>query len=77
MLRIRNGSTNKLLETLYVFVGSEVTLKANGRLQLRCRVPHAQEFDFKADSEQEAEAWHDALKAERASKMELEVEDRS
>ncbi|CAK9093161.1 unnamed protein product, partial [Durusdinium trenchii] len=64
VLRIRSGPKESDLAVLYIFaVGTEVALLANSKLQIRCRVPHAQEYLFSAGSESEAEAWHDALRA--------------
>ncbi|CAE8629647.1 unnamed protein product, partial [Polarella glacialis] len=43
-------------------LGTQVTLLANNMLQIQCRVPHVQEYLLAATNENEAEAWHDAIK---------------
>lgn len=64
VLRIRTGPKGSDLAVLYIFaVGTEVRQLPNCKLQIRCRVPHAQEYLFTAESEAEAEVWHEMLRA--------------
>lgn len=64
VLRIRSGPKGSDLAVLYIFaVGTEVRQLPNCKLQIRCRVPHAQEYLFTAESEAEAEVWHEMLRA--------------
>jgi len=64
VLRIRSAPKGSDLAVLYIFaVGTEVTLLANCKLKITCRVPHAQEYLFTASSESDAEVWHDRLQA--------------